>query len=263
MNIIDINAWLGNYPWRSLTNNKASELVNHMDQVGIGQAVVSSIEAVFYNNPQPGNAQLYQDSLEFRDRLIPFATINPTYAGWEHDLAVCHADWHMQGLRAFPVHHGYALGDKTCEALLAAAAERSLPVVFCVRLADRRQHHWLDSTTDLDPALLAKTLAAHPANHFMVLNSLSPAETWHVLAGRQVLFDISRMTALNISLAPTSFTISAHINSLDAAQLAFGTGMPFSVPQVALLKLQVLRTDDEARTAIAAGNAARMLDGAG
>ncbi|MHB1354878.1 MAG: amidohydrolase family protein [Anaerolineae bacterium] len=257
--IIDINAWLGHYHWRQLRHNDAASLVALMDKVGIDNAVVSSIEAIYYNNPQPGNEQLYADVLRYPERLIPFATINPTYADWERDLAVCHEEWGMRGLRAFPVHHGYTLNDTSCRALLAAAAERHLPVAFAARLVDRRQHHWLDTTTDLDQTLLASTIVSHPNNRFMILNSLAPANTWAACADSQVLFDIARMTTLDIALSPKSFNIPSLGEAVGMRHLAFGSGIPFSVPQVALLKMSSLRTDEATKTAIGATNAARML----
>jgi uncharacterized protein len=257
--IIDINAWLGHYPWRQLRNNDARSLVALMDRVGINKAIVSSIDAIYYNNPQSGNEQLYAETGPYLDRLIPFGTINPTYAGWEHDLIVCHEDWGMRGLRAFPVHHGYALNDKACRALLAAAAERHLPVAFAVRLVDRRQHHWLDPTNDLDQTALAGMIADHPNNRFMVLNSLAPANTWATLVDSQVLFDIARMTTLDIALSPKSFSIPALCQEIGMQHLAFGSGIPFSVPEVALLKMRTLRADEVTRVAICATNTARML----
>jgi uncharacterized protein len=259
MMLIDINAWLGHYPWRQLRYNDAASLVTLMDQVGIEKAVVSSIDAVYYNNPQPGNERLYTETKPFLGRLIPFATINPTYAGWERDLAICHEEWGMRGLRAFPVHHGYTLNDTACQALLAAAAERRLPVAFAARLVDRRQHHWLDSTTDLDLALLASTIANHPNNLFMVLNSLAPASTWSALADSQVLFDIARMTTLDIALSPKTFNIPALCQAIGVQHVAFGSGIPFSVPQVALLKMKTLRAGDATLAAVGEKNAARML----
>lgn len=259
MMFIDINAWLGHYPWRQLRHNDAPSLVALMDQVGIDRAVVSSIDAIYYNNPQPGNEQLYAETKLYPRRLIPFGTINPTYAGWERDLAICHEEWGMQGLRAFPVHHGYALNDKSCQALLAAAAERHLPVAFAARLVDRRQHHWMDTTTDLDLALLASTIVSHPNNQFIILNSLAPASTWAALAGSQVLFDISRMTTLDIALSPKSFNIPALCQAIGIQHLAFGSGIPFSVPHAALLKMSTLRADEATRNAISSANAAQML----
>lgn len=259
MKIIDINAWLGNYPWRKLHNNTAAELVGLMDRVGIGQAVVSSVEAVFHNNPQPANEQLYRETLPYRDRLVPFATINPSYAGWEDDLRICHERWEMPGLRAFPAHHGYALNGRDCRALLAAARERGLPVTFAARLVDRRQHHWNDPVTDLDTGLLARTLTDHPDNRFMVLNSLAPADTWKALAGQRVLVDIARMTTLDIALSPATFNIPSLARVLGYDHIAFGSGMPFSDPHPALLKLAILQADIRDRRMVASENAEKML----
>jgi uncharacterized protein len=259
MTLIDINAWLGNYPWRQLRHNDAPSLVALMDQVGIDMAVVSSIDAIFHSNPQPANERLAAETRDYPSRLIPFGTINPTYAGWERDLDACHVKWGMRGLRAFPAHHGYSLNDKACQALLAAAGEYRLPVAFAARLVDRRQHHWLDPTTDLDQAMLASTVASHPGNQFMILNPLAPADTWAGLVDSRVLFDIARMTTLDIALSPKSFSVPSLCEAIGASHLAFGSGMPFSVAQAALLKMSILRVEKATKTAIGSSNAACML----
>ena len=257
--IIDINCWLGHYPYRRLRHNDAEGLVAQMNTVGIDRAIVSSIDALFYKNTQAGNEELAAAVAPHRDHLIPFATINPSYAGWERDLTICHETEGMRGIRAFPHYHGYDLDDARCRALLGAAAERGLPVAFCARLVDRRQHHWLDVSVDPPPQALAALVAAHPENRFMILNSLSPAEEWAPAAEADVLWDISRMTALPIALGPASASIPAMLQVYGPGRLAFGTGMPFKVPHPALLKLTVLGADASCKAAIASGNAARML----
>ncbi len=47
-----------------------------------------------------------------RDRLIPFAVINPTYAGWEDDLKTCHEGLGMRGLRLYPGWHNDRLSTR-------------------------------------------------------------------------------------------------------------------------------------------------------
>ena len=165
----------------------------------------------------------------------------------------------MVGLRVFPSYHGYALSDPACEALLGAAAERGLPVAFVQRMVDRRQHHWLDATVDLQPEELASTIQAHPQNRFMILNSLAPADVWKPLVERDVLIGISRLTAASIGLGSRRASIQAIIASLGAQRVAFGTGMPFKVSRPAFLKLDILRVDEATKEKIRWGNATRML----
>ena len=257
--IIDINCWLGHYPYRRLRHNTAAELVRLMDANGIDKAIVSSINAVFYKNAQSGNEELAEQVSGHRHRLIPFATINPTYAGWTRDLIMCQEEMGMVGLRAFPQYHGYALGDRVCSNLLDEAAERGLPVAFAQRLVDRRQHHWLDGAVDLDLTELAGLIAAHADNRFMVINSLGRAETWSCVADRHLIIGISRPTSLPISLSPPTASIPALIDALGPARLAFGTGMPFKIPEAALLKLQVLRASEAVLRPLCWENADRML----
>ncbi len=256
--IIDINAWLGHYPYRQLRGATATELVATMRASQIDCAVVSSIDAVFYNNPQPGNLELAQAVAPYSGQLVPFATINPTYADWEHDLTICQ-ELGMRGVRAFPGYHGYDVGDRNCTALLSAATERGLPVAFSVRLTDRRQRHWLDPIDEIDQRALVRALCAHPDGRFLILNGLAEPEIWSPLVGRRVLIDFSRATVLDIALTPQSFNIPSLIACLGADHLAFGSGIPFNVPHPALLKLELLREPLNVVEALSWRNAARLL----
>ena len=103
--IIDVNAYLGHWPFRQLRHNTASGLLKLMDKNGIDKAIVSSINAIFYKNCHSGNEELAAETKAHRDRLIPFATLNPEYPGWEDDLKHCHEDFGMTGLRLLPHYH--------------------------------------------------------------------------------------------------------------------------------------------------------------
>ena len=56
--IFDINAWIGTWPFRYLTDSDAHGVAGRMVRAGIDRAVVSSIEAIFHRNPQPANERL-------------------------------------------------------------------------------------------------------------------------------------------------------------------------------------------------------------
>src|SRR5262249_9096363 len=87
--ILDVNAYLGHFPFRRLRHNTAGALLGLMDAKSIDRAVVSSAAAITYRNPQSGNEELAEEVARHRDRLIPFAVINPFYAGWRDDLDAC------------------------------------------------------------------------------------------------------------------------------------------------------------------------------
>ena len=140
--IIDVNAYLGPFAFRRLRHNTAESLLKLMDARQIDRAVVSSASAITYRNAQSGNEEVDGEVKAHRDRLIPFAVINPTYAGWEDDLKTCHEGFGMRGLRLYPGWHNYRLSDPRCLDLVRAAAARGLVVSIPIRVEDPRERSW-------------------------------------------------------------------------------------------------------------------------
>ena len=70
--IIDINAFLGHYPFRQLRFNNAAKMVELMDGNGIDRAVVSSLHAVFYRDSHRGNAELHEETKAFGADSFPW-----------------------------------------------------------------------------------------------------------------------------------------------------------------------------------------------
>ena len=57
--MIDANAYVGNWPFRQLRYTTPAALLGKMDALGIEQAVVSSLENVFYKDLLAGNRNLH------------------------------------------------------------------------------------------------------------------------------------------------------------------------------------------------------------
>ena len=70
MKYIDVNAWLGSWPFRALRDNTPDTLIRRLDRAGIGNAAVSRIEAILHRSVQPANERLAEDLEGFTDRLI-------------------------------------------------------------------------------------------------------------------------------------------------------------------------------------------------
>ncbi|WP_224270999.1 amidohydrolase family protein [Haloprofundus salinisoli] len=138
--IVDANAYLGDFPWRSLDAD-VEDLRKRMDHEGVDRAVVSSIEAVFYRNCHKGNKELAARIEGHEDRFVPFATINPTYPAWRRDLRECVEELGMQGVRVFPAYHDYDIDSSEVDELMELCAELDVPVMFVATLEDQRQRH--------------------------------------------------------------------------------------------------------------------------
>ncbi len=255
--LIDVNAYLGHWPFRQLRHNTVPKLLKLMDTKGIDQALVSSASAIWYQNPQTANEELAAETARHRDRLIPFAVINPTYADWERDLEVCAGELGFRGLRLYPDYHGYQLADAACDHLVRQATERKLILSIPVRQTDSRQRHWLIDVPDVSLDAVAALVARHPQARFILLNGLgypgSPLGKRDSGLPANYLIEISRLSALMRS------EIRALLDSLGPDRVVFGTGMPFTYPDPPLLKLEVLDATPAEKERIRWRNAARWL----
>lgn len=250
--LIDVNTYIGHWAFRQLRHNTAEGLVRQMDDHGIDRAVVASIHGILYKNVHPANEELAEQVRPYRDRLIPFATLNPTYPGWREDLRRCAQDLGLCGLRLYPQYHGYQLTDAAGLELIDTAAALGWPVQVPMRLVDRRQRHAWDLAQDLRPADLETAFSLRPQTRWMVLDGLG-LDGSRLPAGAPFLIDISRLTAV------LQRNIQALIESAGAEHLAFGTGMPFKTPAPAQLKLEILDVPPAVKEQIAWRNAAAML----
>jgi predicted TIM-barrel fold metal-dependent hydrolase len=256
--IIDTNSYLGPFAFRRLRHNTAEGLLKLMDEKRIDRAIVSSASAITYRNVQPGNEELAQATAPHRDRLIPFAVVNPFYAGWKDDLKICHQQFGMRGLRLYPKWHNYSLADDCCLELIHQATERGMVVSIPIRVEDYRQRSWLVDVPDVPLAEIVALVKACPEARFLLLNGAGytgsplgkkenglPANYW---------IEISRLSALLAN------EIGTLVTRLGADRVVFGSGMPFKYPDPALLKLEVLDAPARVREAIQSTNAARLLD---
>ena len=138
--IVDANAYVGNWPFRRLDASPEA-LVDRMDEKGVDRAVVSSMDALFYRNCHEANRELRADIEGHEDRLIPFATINPTYSAWRKDLHEAIEEWGMEGVRLFPCYHDYDLDRPEVAELMDECAALDVPVMFVAVVEDQRQRH--------------------------------------------------------------------------------------------------------------------------
>lgn len=253
--IIDVNAHLGHYPFCRLRHNTPEGLLALMDRNGIDKAVVSSISSVFYRDAHSGNEELAEAAAASNGRLVPLATLNPKYAGWERDLDQALEEWQMKGLRLVPQYHDYKLSDRDGQAILSAASERNVPVALHQRLEDRRQKHHFDAAEDLSVDDVLSAAENFPELRLALLN-------WHgfpapklVEAGLpgRALIGFTRMSVVLQKAIPSL------IESLGIRALAFGTHVPFNYPGPSLVKLEILDVSPGARERISWRNAVEFF----
>ena len=139
--LLDINAYVGHWPFKQLQYNTCSKLLERMNKFGVDVSVISNINGIFYKNTQSANEELYNEiksDKRFKYRFIPFAVINPIYAGWKDDFEICISKMGMKGLRLYPQYHDYEITDPSLTELVRLARDHGLPVVFDIRMVDSR-----------------------------------------------------------------------------------------------------------------------------
>lgn len=267
--LIDINAYVGHWPFQQFRYNTCAKLLERMNKFGVNISVVSNLNGVFYKNTQSANEELYDEirsDKRFSDRFIPFAVINPKYAGWREDLDLCINKMGMKGVRVYPKYHNYKITDPSLAELVKYSRDRDLPVAFNVRMADSRGTSWLDIPFIYGSPVPEWTLKdivpivkAVPDAKFLVCNvsmfnftemSRDDAE---VYKNSNTLFDTSGR-AIKI--------ISEYFDLVGKDKFAFGTHSPILDYLTGLLRIESLR-DSEVDTAtkelLRSGNARRIL----
>jgi predicted TIM-barrel fold metal-dependent hydrolase len=231
-----------------------------MNKYGVDLSVVSNMNGIFYKDTQAANEELHKEIMadrRFHDRFIPFAIINPIYAGWKNDLEICITKMGIKGIRLYPLYHDYELTDPSCIELVRNARDRGLIVAFTIRMVDSRPRSWMDISKEWSLKDLIPVIKEVPDAKYMVLNisngtQLNNDET-KLFKDADILFDTS---GKNIS------DLGGLINKYGKDMFAFGTHSPILDYLTGLLRIESLR-DDEADTAtrelLRSGNAERIL----
>lgn len=267
--LIDINAYIGNWPYWALRGNTLGEMLKRMNNFGVDMAAVSNLNGLFYVDAQKANEELNEAMLSnaaFKNRFLPFATINPILPWWKESLEVCHKQFGMKGIRLFPLYHQYKLTDASCVELVKAARDLNMPVSIPLRMIDLRERSWLDVNDALSYDDIASLVSKVPDAQYMVLDArltdgqprTSEASIKRLQAA-DILFDTSRGSGVPIK-GPNSESLQYLLNTFGPKKLAFGTETPFVDYCSPFLRVGVFEEADQAtKDLFWSGNARRML----
>jgi len=255
--IIDVNASLGNWPFRMLKHNTPEGLLELMDAAGIAQAWIASFDAVLNREPKTANLALAEATAGHRDRLTPLAVVNPSLPTWDRDIDLYLNDLGMAGIRVYPNYHGYAADAPCLGELLACAGERGAPVEIAVRVADERMHHPLVKVPAVDVAKIETHLsnAGRTSIVFINLRANEFAAAAKLAQARPNVF-------VEISHAEQVGSVSRLLQQFPVEQVLFGSHAPLLYPTSAIFKLRESDLNDEQLAAIANGNARRIMPAA-
>lgn len=260
--LVDINAYVGHWPFRQRIYNSCEERLERMKRFGVDVSVISNLNGIFYKNPQSANEELHQEirsSRSFQDRFIPFAVINPIYAAWRDHFETSVSQMGMKGVRLYPKYHGYALTDPACVELVKRARDKGLPVAMCLRMVDSRPSSWMDLERKKEWALkdVIPIIREVPDAKFIIVNvansTLLSDEDAELVRKADIVMDTSGRNILNLSEL---------IGTYGAEKFAYGSHAPILDEITGLLRIESLRdseADENTRNLLRAGNAKRVI----
>ena len=275
--LLDINAYVGHWPFKRLKHNTCELLLERMNKFGVDMSIISNINGIFYKNTQSANEELYDEmnaDSRFSDRFIPFAVINPIYAGWRNDLETCTTKMGMKGLRLYPQYHDYEITHPSLIELVKLARNRGLPVAFDIRMVDSRQRSWMDiplfeGNAAVKFDIITKEWALRnivpivrevPDAKYLVLNlansiNLNDAEM-EIIKKADILFDTSGR------VIRADDTLSELLKRFGKEKFAFGTHSPILDYLTGRLRIESMsesEADEPTKEMLRSGNAKRMM----
>lgn len=252
---IDVNAFVGSYPFRRLEGGEPESLLETMRHTAIDRAWVSHLAAVYWRDPTEGNDDLYRITARY-PALRPVPAIHPAFANWEDEVARAAAA-RAPAVRIDAANYGVDPAGAAMAAACDGAAAAGLPVMMAVRLEDLRQRHPRDGWVDLTPAVVRGLLRAHPRLRLLVTH----ADREFI---EQVHFGSTEAESSRLwwdicwLWGPPMDDFDHLVRTIGADRFCFGTGAPLRLAEGAAAKLDLLAAAPAERARIEAGNAERL-----
>lgn len=238
--MIDVNAWIGGFPFRYVPHPEPAVLVRVLEREALAGAWVGHLPSAFWRDPTPGNAALY-DALAPFPTLRPAPAIRPDWPRWERLLHEA-VDRGAPAVRVYPMQWGMGPADRSIERLGAACAEAGVVLQLTVRFEDLRQRHSLDVVGDLTAAHVRAIMRAPRPPHVVVAHAgreLIEEIAWSLTdAERERLwFDFSWVWG------PPEDHLAILFRTIGASRFVYGTGWPLRLVQNPAGNLALLPDD--------------------
>ena len=239
--MIDVNTFIGGYPFRHVPHPTPDALLRVLDREGLDGAWVGHLPTAFYRDPTLGNAELFALLQPFAARLHAVPAIRPDWPRWEAALRDAKSAG-SPAVRAYPTHWGLGPHDPRLRELTIAAGELGLSLILTVRFEDLRQRHPLDAASDLSAATVRSLARAGESVRVVVTAAgremieevhwgLTPSEQ------RRVLWDISWIWG------PPEDHLAKLVRTVGAERFVFGSQWPLRLTQAPRANLDLLPDD--------------------
>ncbi|MFA6104605.1 MAG: amidohydrolase family protein [Victivallaceae bacterium] len=244
--MIDINTALGNWPFLRFSQTTPAKLSKHLKQEGISQALVSSIDAIFYPDPDVYN-QLLAVSLKSFPELLPVFIVNPILSNWERIVDSSK----VKAVKIYPGYHNYSLLSNPVYSLADKLIENGMSLMIQMRVEDERSHHPLCQIPAVPVADIVKLAGKYPS---LPVVCLCPyfAELVPLTSNTENVY-------VDISFVETMNTMTRVLRDVPAEKILFGSHTPFLYTRAATMKTEYAEIDKKTLTLITETNAKKVF----
>lgn len=237
--MIDFNVMAGTF--NNGTVITVSDVMKLLDRANIEQAVISPPGL---RDDSEENAWLYQQTRPHLDRLIPLAILNPKRAQVDDEYARI-VQYGFNTIKFDAINHGY-------QPVACAEIDRLLTKI--------QQYHFVCVTTGLttygDPAQWLPYIRRYPQLNFVLLGMGAFDFGYGCVDYAAQFPNIYLETSLQYEIQ----IIKKAINVLCGRRILFGSGLPYHVAEVELIKIHSMQLYHEQQKQITQTNAQYLLN---
>jgi predicted TIM-barrel fold metal-dependent hydrolase len=251
--IIDINAFIGKWPYWPVRSTASEEVAAELKGWRIDRAAICSTRSIFVHW-EDGNREVEEAVGKHPDRFVGFACLGTRELShllprgeYDFESYLCRG---FAGIRLYPQHHSYhPLYVSFVNRILEEAESRAWPVMLPHRLI----MNWGMPMLDLN--VIETLIERHPRSLWI----LAGINYLHELQLAIRLMKRHRTVHVETSCIMGFEAIAKLVQECGSDQLLFGSGAPIQHGGAGVEKILHARIPDDARAAILGGNAARLL----
>lgn len=245
---IDINTYVGHWPFRNLNYNTLEGLDSLAQRHDITHMVVANLHGLFYKDANTANLELLEwlNAYKGKTTFLPMAIVNPLYPMWEEDAREM-IKAGFAGFELAPIYHGYKLGmqpkydsyfpEQVAAPVMELARELDVPVRICASFENIRGRGRMDAFENISGDEYHALLSKYPEVHVLCtsFSPLAAGEKFSALIRERdnIYFETNSFGECQ------SYGIPEKILKIaDECQLCFGSLAPFAYMEMALINME-------------------------
>ena len=248
--IIDTNVSLGRWPFQRFGQDTPAKLFRHLNSEGISWALISSIDAVLYPDPDLYNKILFKQLKPYH-RLLPVPVLNPSLTGWQERLNDYIGSRKVKAVKIFPNYHHFSLSAQFVEDLMTELTRGKVPLFIQMRLEDARNRYLLMKIPVVETKSVIGLSKRFPKVPIVCLCPYLHEAVSLVNEAPNIYVDIAFTETLN--------TISSLLGRIPVQRILFGSHTPFCYTRSAIMKVKSAKISPREEALITFGNLQNLV----